>query len=145
MNIQGITPSNHAGGVSGASSIVGGRFDGQLQGAMSDVASLLNMSGPQLASSLAQAGSLSSVAQGSGVSQSQLVSTIEKGLTDAGSKLTGTRLENIATRIANHKGMGRHHHGGGGASNTSNDSSTSFGNVASTVWQATGVDPSTIG
>jgi hypothetical protein len=145
MNIQGITPSNYANGVSGASPIAGGKFDGQFQGAMGDVASLLNMSGQQLAASLAPGGNLSSVAQSAGVSQTQLVSTIEKGLTDAGSKLTGTRLENIANRIANHRGLGRHHHGGGAANSTSNDPSASFGNVASSVWQATGVDPTTLG
>jgi hypothetical protein len=167
MNVQGVTQPNYANGVSGASPIAGGKFDSQFQGAMGDVASLLNMSGQQLAASLAQGGNLSSVAQSAGVSQSQLVSTIEKGLTDSGSKLTGTRLENIANRIANNRGLGHHHHHGGGSemgaasangsngsngssvfsslldlasSSSSSSSSPTSTSPDSALWQATGIN-----
>ena len=122
MNIQGITASNDANSVVGASPIAGSQFDSQLQGAMGDVASLLGMSGQQLMANLAQSGSLSAVAQSAGVSQQQLVSTIEKGLQDSGSNLTGTQLENVANRIASHRGHGHHHHHHAPATNGSSTS-----------------------
>jgi len=103
MNVNGIAGNMQAHAMSGASPIAGGRFDGQLQGALGDVSSLLQMTPQQLGSSLSQSGSLSGVAGGSGVSEQQLIDTIKQGLQDAGSKLTGTRLENIATRIAHHQ------------------------------------------
>ena len=105
MNVEGVTPNAAGQGMSGASPIAGGRFDGQLQGALGDVASLLGLTSQQLKSGLAAGGNLSAVASGTGVSDDRLVSTIKQGLQDAGSKLTGTRLDNIAQRIAHHRRM----------------------------------------
>ena len=105
MNIEGISPSMAGVQMSGASPVVGGRFDGQLQSTLGDVSSLLGMSPQQLNANLASTGNLSAVASGSGVSEDRLVSTIKQGLQEAGSKLTGTRLDNIAQRIAHHRAM----------------------------------------
>ena len=105
MNIGGVGAPMPADTVSGASPVTGGRFEGQLQGVMNDMTGVLAMSPQQLNASISQAGSLSSVAAGKGISEQQLVSTIKQGLQDAGSKLNGTRLDNIATRIAHHRGV----------------------------------------
>ncbi len=106
MNIGGVGAPIPADTVSGASPLTGGRFEGQLQSVMSDMTGVLAMSPQQLNVSLSQAGSLSSVAAGKGISEQQLVSTIKQGLQDAGSKLNGARLDNIATRIARHRAVG---------------------------------------
>ena len=105
MNIGGVGAPMPADTVSGASPVTGGRFEGQLQGVMNDMTGVLAMSPQQLNASISQAGSLSSVAAGKGISEQQLVSTIKQGLQDAGSKLSGARLDNIATRIAHHRGV----------------------------------------
>ena len=105
MSIQGINPMAAGMQMSSASPVVGGRFDGQLQGALGDVGSMLGMTPQQLNASLSSGGTLSTVANTAGVSEQRLVSAIKQGLQDAGSKLTGTRLDNIANRIARHHGM----------------------------------------
>jgi hypothetical protein len=105
MNIGGVGAPMPADAVSGASPVTGGRFEGQLQSVMSEMTGVLGMSTHQLNSGIAQTGSLSSVAGSKGVSEQQLVGTIKQGLQDAGSKLTGPRLENIAKRIAHHRGV----------------------------------------
>jgi hypothetical protein len=105
MNIGGVGAPMPADTVSGASPVTGGRFEGQLQGVMNDMTGVLAMSSQQLNASISQSGSLSSVAAGKGISEQQLVGTIKQGLQDAGSKLNGARLDNIATRIAHHRGV----------------------------------------
>jgi len=105
MNIGGVGAPMPADTVSGASPVTGGRFEGQLQGVMNDMTGALAMSPQQLNASISRVGSLSSVAAGKGISEQQLVSTIKQGLQDAGSKLGGARLDNIASRIAHHRGV----------------------------------------
>ncbi len=105
MNIGGVGAPMPADTVSGASPVTGGRFEGQLQGVMSDMTGILAMSPQQLNSSISQSGNLSAVAAGKGISEKQLVSSIKQGLQDAGSKLSGARLDNIASRIAHHRGV----------------------------------------
>ena len=105
MNIGGVGAPMPADTVSGASPVSGGRFEGQLQGVMNDMTGVLAMSPHQLNASISQAGNLSSVAAGKGISEQQLISTIKQGLQDAGSKLNGARLDNIASRIAHHRGV----------------------------------------
>ena len=105
MNIGGVGAPMPADTVSGASPVTGGRFEGQLQGVMSDMTGVLAMSPQQLNASIAQSGSLSSVAAAKGIPEQQLVGTIKQALQDAGSKLNGARLDNIATRIAHHRGV----------------------------------------
>ena len=105
MNIGGVGAPLAGDTVSGASPVTGGRFEGQLQSVMNDMTGVLAMSPQQLNASISQAGSLSSVAAGNGISEQQLVSTIKDGLQDAGSKLSGARLDNIANRIAHHRGV----------------------------------------
>ncbi len=105
MNIGGVGAPMPADTVSGASPVTGGRFEGQLQGVMNDMTGVLAMSPQQLNSSISQAGNLSAVAAGKGISEQQLVSSIKQGLEDAGSKLSGARLDNIASRIAHHRGV----------------------------------------
>ena len=105
MNIGGVGAPMPADTVSGASPVAGGRFEGQLQGVMTDMTGVLAMSPQQLNASISQAGSLSSVAAGKGMSEQQLVGAIKQGLQDAGSKLSGSRLDNIATRIAHHRAV----------------------------------------
>ena len=105
MNIGGVGAPMPADTVSGASPVSGGRFEGQLQGVMNDMTGVLAMSPQQLNASISRAGNLSSVAAGKGISEQQLISTIKQGLQDAGSKLNGARLDNIASRIAHHRGV----------------------------------------
>ena len=105
MNIGSVGASVPAHTVSGASPVMGGRFEGQLQGVMSDMTGLLGVSTQQLNTSVSQSGSLSSVAADKGMTQETLVDAIKQGLQSAGSTLTGTRLDNIATRIAHSRGL----------------------------------------
>jgi hypothetical protein len=133
MNIGGVGAPMPADTVSGASPVSGGRFEGQLQGVMNDMTGVLAMPAQQLNASISQAGSLSSVAAGKGVSEQQLVSTIKQGLRDAGSKLTGARLDNIASRIAHHRGV---RVTGAGTSVTDQMSSTT---LTPNTWKPTSV------
>jgi hypothetical protein len=103
MNVEGVAGPMRSMATSGASPIAGGRFDGQLQGAMGDVASMLHTSPQQLAGMVKTGGSLAAVANSAGIPDQKLVDTIKQGLVDAGSKLTGSRLQNIASRIAHHR------------------------------------------
>ena len=131
MSIQPIMPNMQTAAMSSASPVVGGRYDGQLSGALGGVANLLHMSSDQLRTSLASGSDLSSLASSAGVSEKQLTDTIKQGLTNAGSQLTGTRLDNIASRIAHHHRM---HHAPVGAASSSNTSAAS-GSTASS-WAA---------
>ena len=132
MSIGGVGAPIPADSVSGASPVTGGRFEGQLQGVMNDMTGVLAMSPQQLNASISHAGSLSSVAAGKGISEQQLVSTIKEGLQDAGSKLSGLRLDNIATRIAHHRAVRVK---GAGPSVADQVSSTT---LAPNTWQPTG-------
>ncbi len=105
MNIAGVGAPMPSDTVSGASPVSGGRFEGQLQGVMGDMTGVLSMSARQLNAGISQSGSLAAVAAGKGVSEQDLVGAIKQGLQDAGSKLTGARLDNIAARIAHHRGV----------------------------------------
>ena len=131
MNIGGVGAPVAGDTVSGASPVTGGRFEGQLQSVMNDMTSVLAMSPQQLNASISQTGSLSSVAAGKGISEQQLVGTIKDGLQDAGSKLRGARLDNIATRIAHHRGVRAN---GVGPSVADQVSSTT---LAPNTWQPT--------
>jgi hypothetical protein len=131
MNIEGVAANTHSMSVSGASPISGGRFEGQLQGALGDVSAMLGMTPQQLNASLAPSGSLSAVAANAGVSDQQLIDTVKQGLLDSGSKLTGARLDNIATRIAHHRGLHMH-----SAASASSDNAAP--SLMTTSWQATG-------
>jgi hypothetical protein len=119
--------------MSGASPIAGGRFDDQLQGAMGQVASLLHLSQAQLGNQLASGSTLSDLASKAGVSNQQLVATIKQGLTDAGSKLSGARLDNLANRISHHH---RLHRGGSSQSTSSTSSSSALASAWSSAWSA---------
>ena len=132
MNIGGVGAAMPADTVSGASPVSGGRFEGQLQGVMGDMTGLLAMPAQQLNASISQAGSLSGVAAGKGISEQELVSTIKQGLQDAGSKLTGARLDNIASRIAQNRGV-RVTDPGSTGSGSSGSGSSAAGPVSSTT------------
>ena len=103
MQVPGIGGQAHAMTTSGASPVAGGRFEGQWQSAMNTTSSLLGMSRQQLDTSVAQGTNLSAVAAGNGVPEPRLIDTIKQGLQQAGSKLTGDRLDRIANRIAHER------------------------------------------
>jgi hypothetical protein len=105
MNVNALSGQMQAMTTTGASPIAGGRFDGQWQSAMNQTSSLLQMSRTQLDATVNAGSNLSSVAAGQGIGKDQLMNTIKQGLLDAGSQLSGNRLDNIASRIAHH----RHH------------------------------------
>jgi len=124
--------------VSGASRVGGSGYEDRMQGAIDGAAQLFGMTPDALASTLSSGQSLSSLAAGKGVSQSDLVQAISTGIQQAQPQAsggpTGATLSLVAGRIANHVHRGHHGHGGGGGAaagslsaptSTSNDASTS--------------------
>jgi hypothetical protein len=100
MNVQGISTGQTAAAWSTASPIAGGHHDGHYQAAMGSVADLLGESLTQLATDT-RTQSLAQLAAAKGIDPSALQAAIKSGLQQAGSQLSGTRLDNIAERIAN--------------------------------------------
>jgi hypothetical protein len=126
MNVSAVNGGTGAVAWSTASPMAGGKWDNQYQGAMASVAQLLGTSVSELKStSVGQ--SLSSLASAQGVAPDKLLAAIKSGLQQSGTQLRGSRLDNIAQRIANH----RHRHHGPGAANP----------AASTAASSPTVDP----
>jgi len=133
MNVAGLSAGSGAMAMSHASPMAGGKWDSQYQGAMASVANMLGSSTAALQSS---SQSLSQIAGGQGVSQSQLESAIKAGLQSSGSQLTGTRLDNIAHRIAA-RHPGHHHRTQPSDGPTSPSGSTASNASNASDWSAT--------
>jgi hypothetical protein len=112
-------------------------FRTRMQQTLGAVANLFGETTDQLQNEL-QSGdtSLAALAASKGVSQTDLVNTIQQSLqssTANGTQLTATQLTNIANRIANHKhGGGHHHHHADATESSSATSSTDQNGVIQT-------------
>ena len=141
MDVSGVMPGNvQATTMSGASRMGGPGSEDRMQGAMTGAAQLLGMTPQDLAAAVDGGQSLSGIAAAKGVSQSDLLGAITKGIqqTSAQGSIgpTGPLPDQIANRIAHHAG-GRHHHhaaastGTGPVSTTTGPASTPSGTTVS--------------
>ncbi len=97
------------------------------QNVLSSVSGTLGLSTSALQQQLQSGQSLSSIAQTQGVSQQSLVQSISAALTQSGSTASASRLQQIATNIANRTpgAAGHHHHRSSAGSSTQQSSSVS--------------------
>ena len=111
MTIAPISPTSFSGA---ASTAAVAQRKSRIESALAPVAQLFGESAQQLESELRSGKtSMTALAQSKGVSQSDLVDAIKKGLQDGakagGVQLSDTQLSNLANGIANRVHGGRHH------------------------------------
>jgi hypothetical protein len=125
---------------------------------LSNTATLLGLSGSQLASSLQSGTTLSSLASQKGVSSSDLLASVESDLKanapQGAPALSGGQLQQVATSVINSSGFappsatsgaGRSGAGwSGGVSSLGATSSTTASNNLKSLASATGLDPSSL-
>jgi hypothetical protein len=125
---------------------------------LSNTATLLGLSGTQLASSLQSGTTLSSLASQKGVSSSDLLASVESDLKanapQGAPALSGGQLQQVATSVINSSGFappsatsGAGGSGGGwsgGVSSLGATSSTTASNNLKSLASATGLDPSSL-
>ena len=123
------------GGAQGVNQTNQAAWQQRMEQAMGPVAQLFGESPEQLMQQL-QSGStsLSALAQSKGISQSDLLTAIQKGLQSAGgpaSSMSATQLANLSNTIANRVHHGHHHHGGGASTSTTAATSSTTSTDAS--------------
>jgi lambda repressor-like predicted transcriptional regulator len=106
---------------------------------MSNVAKLLGMSLSDLRSKLEGGTSLSDVAKQRGVSQDQLLQTIQSSLKAQDPNASASSLNAAAQRIAGHHG---HHHGGAGSAASPGAAGTSSTTTLNALAGALGMNSS---
>jgi hypothetical protein len=94
----------------GPGGVDAGAMKAKMQQAMSPVAKALGMTTDELTQSLQRGKSLSDIATAKGVSNQDLVAAIKQGLEsnapEGAPNLSSSQLDNFASRIAGHRGLG---------------------------------------
>ena len=123
MNVNGLQGSFGSGAAMGPGRVDPSAMKAKMEQAMGPVAKLFGMTADELTQALQGGKSLSDIAATKGVSNTDLVAAIKQGLEsnapEGAPKLSSSQLDNIASRIANHKGLG----GPGGPAGPSADGS----------------------